>query len=55
MTPPCDIAPPDVEQRRQLQSAIDDFTMMIPEMVVVGAMLQQALPDVRMGGVRDHL
>jgi hypothetical protein len=55
MTPPCDIAPPDVEQRRQLQSAIDDFTMMIPEMVVVGAMLQQALPDVRMGGVRDQL
>jgi hypothetical protein len=45
MARPREIASPNAAQRQQLQSAIGSFTLMIPEMVVIGAMLQRAMSD----------
>lgn len=45
------ISPPTAPHRKQLESAIDSFTLRIPEMVVIGALLRRALPDGASGGV----
>lgn len=42
---PPDLDAPAGERARQLQSAIDQFSRRIPEMVVIGGVLRRALPD----------
>jgi hypothetical protein len=37
-------APPNADDRRQLQAAIDQFSRRIPEMVAIGGLLRRALP-----------
>ena len=45
MVPPPNIEPPMAVHRDQLLAAIDSFTLRIPEMVVIGALLRRAMPD----------
>lgn len=49
LVPPPDLAAPAGEQARQLQSAIDQFSRRIPEMVVIGGVLRRALPAANQG------
>jgi hypothetical protein len=44
MTPPAEIEKPAAAQRERLQAAITQFTGRIPEMAVIGNLLQDALP-----------
>lgn len=44
IVPPRGVAPPAAAQRAGLQSAIDRFSVRIPEMVVIGTLLRRALP-----------
>lgn len=44
MAPPPNIDPPIAAHREQLLSAIDSFTLRIPEMVVIGGLLRRAMP-----------
>jgi hypothetical protein len=44
MTPPAEIEKPAAAQRERLQGAITQFTGRIPEMAVIGNLLQDALP-----------
>lgn len=44
MLPPPDLPPPVAEQHQRLQAAIHRFSERIPEMVVIGGLLQRALP-----------
>jgi hypothetical protein len=50
MVPPPNIDPPIAAHREQLLSAIDSFTLRIPEMVVIGGLLRRAMPDDRAPG-----
>lgn len=45
MIPLPNIAPPIALYRDQLLSAIDSFTLRIPEMIVVGELLRRAMPS----------
>lgn len=45
LAPPPHPAAPSGAASRQLQSAIDQFSRRIPEMVVIGGVLRRALPD----------
>lgn len=49
MVPPPNIEPPIAVHRDQLLSAIDSFTLHIPEMIVIGALLRRAMPDRAVG------
>lgn len=44
LAPPPDLEAPAGERARQLQSAIEQFSRRIPEMVVIGSVLRRALP-----------
>jgi hypothetical protein len=49
LVPPRDLAAPAGDGARQLQSAIDQFSRRIPEMVVIGGVLRRALPAANQG------
>lgn len=44
MAVPENLAPPGEAQRERLQQAIDQFSLRIPEMVVIGGLLRHAMP-----------
>ena len=46
--------PPDGEQARQLQAAIEQFSGRIPEMIVIGNLLRGALPGTRQDTQQPH-
>jgi hypothetical protein len=46
MRPAAGLAEPTPEQRGQVQAAIEQFSLRIPEMVVIGRLLRRALPPI---------
>ena len=46
VAPPPGPVPPRIAQREGLQSAIDRFSVRIPEMIVIGGLLRRAMPPV---------
>lgn len=45
MAAPKNLVPPADAQRERLQAAIDQFSLRIPEMVVIGGLLRRAMPS----------